>query len=169
MARPERKFDFRVKLVNLEQEQIAQICEIEALCYPNPWSSKLLENELKNDLSIKAGILIDDLLVAQSFNHLIGDELHILNLAVHPEYRRLGLAKRLLAEIILKAIDRGAKTASLEVRISNEIAKKTYLNFGFSIVGLRKNYYTDNKEDALMLSRNISEQDTTYFEAFLCA
>lgn len=151
------------RIVDLNQHLLDRIQEIETLSYPNPWSRNLLESELNNSTAIVVGLLVDEHLVAQSFNHLILDELHILNIAVHPEYRGAGLAKALLAEVILRSIRKGASVVTLEVRTSNEIARKLYLDFSFQIVGIRKNYYSDNAEDALILSRKVSDEDIRFF------
>ena len=83
---------------------------------------------------------------------LILDEAHIANLAVHPSFRGLGIGKKLLAGSILHVYDEGARQFYLEVRRGNLTAQKIYAEFGFEMEGVRRNYYQDTGEDALLLS-----------------
>jgi [ribosomal protein S18]-alanine N-acetyltransferase len=85
------------------------------------------------------------------------DEMHILNLAVHPEHRRRGLARQLLVEGLAQARTSGAELAWLEVRTSNLAAQALYKSFGFRAVGRRPRYYDDTQEDALLLTLDWSE------------
>jgi ribosomal-protein-alanine N-acetyltransferase len=71
---------------------------------------------------------------------------------VHPEYRRRGIARRLLAETLIAMSEKGARSATLEVRRSNLAAQDLYRKFGFKVVGLRPRYYRDNNEDALLMT-----------------
>jgi len=82
---------------------------------------------------------------------LIIDEAHIINVAVLPEYRRNGIAKKLMVELLVRAKEKGAVCSTLEVRAGNEPAIKLYEGFGYVTVGRRKAYYHDNKEDALVM------------------
>jgi ribosomal-protein-alanine N-acetyltransferase len=83
---------------------------------------------------------------------VVADEMHILNLAVHPQRRRRGLARRLLTTAMTRARELGAQVAWLEARPSNHPALKLYENFGFKEVGRRPRYYDDTQEDALLLA-----------------
>ncbi len=80
------------------------------------------------------------------------DEAHIVAIATHPAYRRRGIGERLLARALELARERDAKTVTLEVRVSNEPAQRLYEKYGFRRVGLRPRYYTDNGEDALIMT-----------------
>ncbi|MFP3471371.1 ribosomal protein S18-alanine N-acetyltransferase, partial [Micrococcus sp. SIMBA_144] len=82
---------------------------------------------------------------------VIIDEAHITNIALHPEYRGLKLGEALLNKAIHFAKSRGALKITLEVRVSNIVAQNLYRKFGFEEGGIRKNYYTDNQEDALVM------------------
>jgi ribosomal-protein-alanine N-acetyltransferase len=95
---------------------------------------------------------------------LVIDEAHIGTIAVHPDYRRHGIARRLLARTLLESKSRGAHRAFLEVRRSNLAAQALYREFGFLEVGVRPRYYQDNREDALLLTLDRLEADT--LEAF---
>jgi ribosomal-protein-alanine N-acetyltransferase len=83
---------------------------------------------------------------------VIVDEAHIGSLAVHPDYRRLGIARALLVRSLAAAAGRGATQATLEVRRSNLAAQALYRRFGFEVVGMRPRYYRDNQEDALLMT-----------------
>lgn len=85
---------------------------------------------------------------------LILDEAHIGTLAVHPEYRGRSIARRLLAKVLLEATRLGATHALLEVRACNQDALHLYNKFGFAVVGVRKGYYQDAGEDALLMTLN---------------
>lgn len=90
---------------------------------------------------------------------LILDEMHIATIAVHPDYRQQGIAKKLLAVAIENAIQRGMVQATLEVRASNLAAQSLYKRFGFNIVGQRHHYYQDNGEDAIIMTANPLDKD----------
>jgi ribosomal-protein-alanine N-acetyltransferase len=135
---------------------VAAIWAIEKVSYPTPWSrwSFLVELGHRNSHMLVAGPPAPQ--PWQTWGYLIFwvvlDEMHILNLAVHPEYRRRGIARRLLAEGLAQARTLGAELAWLEVRPSNQAARALYKSFGFIEVGRRPRYYDDTKEDALLLT-----------------
>lgn len=153
--------------IPLSGEWLDQIHEIENRSYTNPWSRTLLERELSSrDISLAQGLILPESkrLLAYSFNYVVAEELHILNLAVDPEFRALGYGRALLGHILSLSIERGASYATLEVRLSNFRAKRLYQNCGFNLVGFRKNYYQDNGEDAELLSRTLSGDDLSGFK-----
>jgi ribosomal-protein-alanine N-acetyltransferase len=82
----------------------------------------------------------------------MGQEAHIVTIATHPDFRRQGLGRRLLQAMIDKAIDAGALEITLEVRASNYAAQALYRSMGFVVVGVRKHYYHDNGEDAILMT-----------------
>jgi ribosomal-protein-alanine N-acetyltransferase len=135
---------------------VAAIWAIERVSFPNPWSrwSFLGELGLRNSHTLVAGPPPPQ--AWQTWGYLIFwvvlEEMHILNLAVHPEHRRRGIARRLLAEGLAQARALGAELAWLEVRPSNLAARALYQSFGFKEVGRRLHYYDDTKEDALLLT-----------------
>ena len=155
------------KLTLLDSSYCEQLCEIEKRCYSHPWSPELIRGEFKKEISLRLGLVLrrpgessadESILMAYSFNYLVADELHVLNLAVHPDYRARGYGKRLLSEIVEYAVKKGARFATLEVRQSNYVAKSLYNSMGFEIVGVRKNYYRDNFENALVLELDLTPQ-----------
>ncbi len=137
--------------IQLTPDRIDEILLIENSSYPNPWSRELLLNEFAKEVSLRPALEFSGRIVAQSFSHLVLDELHILNLAVHPDFRRRGLGSALLGHLMSLAHSRGATHALLEVRTGNLPAQELYRSFGFEQVGVRKGYYADNREDALLL------------------
>ncbi len=147
----------------LGKEWLEQVVALDNLSYPCPWSRELFSREFIKDIAFIAGITNGKALVAHCFNHLVAEELHILNLTVDQKYRRLGLGRALLCFIISESIERGARYATLEVRTSNFSAQRLYSNLGFQVAGLRRQYYHDNLEDALVLSRTLSQRDYLMF------
>ncbi|MFP3868344.1 MAG: ribosomal protein S18-alanine N-acetyltransferase [Desulfobacteraceae bacterium] len=135
---------------------VEEIWAIEQVSFPTPWPRFSFWEELENPLS--------HLLVAGPppphpeeiwgyvIYWLVADEMHILNLAVQPAYRRQGIARRLLLEALRRARALGAKQAWLEVRPSNQAAQSLYHSLGFKPVAIRKRYYHNTGEDALILA-----------------
>lgn len=148
----------------LDRDKAAEIIELEQSCYPNPWSPPLIRAEFEKDISYRLGVLIDGRVAAYSFNYLLDEDLHLLNLAVAPSLQGRGLGKYLLCTLIARAIVRGVKLVSLEVRPSNAAALRLYHSLGFERVGLRKQYYRNNNEDAYLLERRCRRRDLKSLE-----
>ena len=137
-------------------DDLEQVKVIDQLSFSMPWSDNADRYEImENPASL--------LWVAETVNRkhrvcgmvavwLILDETHIATLAVHPEYRGLGIGKQLLAVALKRSAQQGANLATLEVRDSNKVAQNIYRNFGFESVGRRKRYYRDNREDAVLMT-----------------
>ena len=142
----------------LTREDIPAICGIERQSYSNPWSDPFIASEFDKDVSFRPAIFLNDELVGYSFNYIVVDELHILNLAIHPRLRRMGLGALLLSEILEGGATRGCSFATLEVRVGNIPARRMYERFGFCPVSVRRGYYSDNGEDALILDRAIGTE-----------
>lgn len=142
-----------IRLVPLADAHIGPILEIEIASNGSPWSEKSFRNELDNPQS--------EFLVAVSGTTPVGfggvwiciDEAHITNLAVAASRRGEGIGKGLVKELLGRAADRGATCATLEVRAGNEPAIALYRSLGFDVVSVRKRYYPDNREDALIMWR----------------
>lgn len=153
-----------VHLVELDCSYLEEVCSLEPRCYPHPWSSRLIEGEFEKEVSFRLGVRCERGLAAYAFSYLVPDEMHVLNLAVAPEYRGIGLGKFLLAGLLQRGVLRGAKTVTLEVRESNVIAQRLYFGLGFRRIGIRRNYYRDNGENALLLERHLASGDFTLLE-----
>ena len=148
----------RMTLADLDE-----VMEIEPVAFgSHHWSRQSFANELSNPgghyyVACVAG---KDELLGYSGFWLIGEEAHITTLAVHPERRRLHIGERLLLNDIHAANYVGANWMTLEVRVSNDNAQQLYFKYGFKSLGLRRNYYQDNSEDAMVLwTENIHASD----------
>lgn len=146
----------------MERADLEGVMDIEEVSFPTPWSRGLFEGEISRSFS--------DALVAVSPNGeilgysvcwIIADEAHLLNIAVRPESRGKGVGKRLLGECIRRSARAGAAMVHLEVRAGNREALRLYAGYGFSFKGIRRGYYTDTGEDAILLSRDLGEPDAS--------
>lgn len=146
-------------LIELDISRCEEVCALEPRCYSHPWSSELIRTEFEKDISFRPALVLDGKIAAYSFNYIVADELHILNLAVAPDMRKRGLGSTLLSEILMGGIRRGVTFALLEVRQSNEVAQRLYESFGFKLIGMRRHYYRDNQEHALVLERKLESVD----------
>ena len=139
---------------------VERVHAIDILSFSLPWSERSYRFELmenKNALVFVAEVDGADgqpLVIGVIVIWVILDEAHIATLAVHPDYRKIGAARRLLAHGLRAAAGRGAVLAYLEVRRSNHAAQALYESFGFDVVGERPRYYKDNQEDALLMTLN---------------
>ncbi len=144
-----------LELRQLDKTDLDEVMEIEPVAFGNHhWSRQSFENELINRLGYYYAAIDAETkqLVGYSGYWLIGgDEAHITTLAVHQDYRRNRVGEVLLVNNILTSRQNGAKWLTLEVRESNEKAQNLYFKFGFKNLGVRRHYYQDNSEDALML------------------
>jgi ribosomal-protein-alanine N-acetyltransferase len=138
-----------------DPRQVEDLLEVERASFTNPWTRDMYLAELENpDVSFF-------LLARDRASRTVGfcafwrvlDELHINNLAVLPAYRRQGVASALLRRVLAEGRTLGAVRATLEVRRSNAAALQLYERFGFEVAGVRRNYYTQPDEDALILWR----------------
>lgn len=140
-----------LRISPLEERHIKTVTEIEKASQTCPWSEESFRNELQQDHGIFiVGELGTDL-IGFAGEWIIVDEAHIITVAVADEHRRKGYAQKLITELLLRAASQGATCSTLEVRASNEAAIALYEKFGFNATGRRKNYYPDNKEDAVIM------------------
>ena len=130
---------------------IPAVLEIERASFTTPWSETSFFNELKKPGSFVKVAKKDGKVVGYVCGGWIIDEGHILDIAIHPEYRRLGIASALVSLIIERLKEEGCRFIFLEVRASNDYAKKMYEKFGFEVLGTRKNYYVSPAEDAVIM------------------
>ncbi|MEW6182202.1 MAG: ribosomal protein S18-alanine N-acetyltransferase [Bacillota bacterium] len=141
-----------VEIVRMEPEHIDQILHIEKVSFPQPWSREtFLFEVVLNQLADYVVALHDNFLVGYGGMWLVLDEAHVTNIAVHPLHRNKGIGRRILQELIRRASGRGLKQMTLEVRPSNSPARKLYEELGFVQRGVRKHYYQDNNEDAIIM------------------
>lgn len=141
------KFDIRP----LDSSHIDDILEISILSFPIPWSRDAFTNELTNKFARYVVAVKDNKVIAYGGIWLIIDEGHITNIAVHPEYRGIGIASAILEAILEICKAELISSVTLEVRRSNAAAQGLYKKYGFIEDGIRKAYYEDNKEDAIIM------------------
>ena len=138
---------------------ISKLVELENLCFDDPWSENMLLEDLKNDNTLYIGAFIDDsILVGYIGIWEIGDTGEITNVAVHPNYRKMGMASMLLEKLIEYCCNDGFRFINLEVRESNLPAINLYTKFGFEKVGLRKNYYKNPTENAVLMTKTLPDE-----------
>lgn len=141
---------------NMKEEDIPQIVAIEEASFATPWTAEAFERELNmNEYAHYVVMETEEGILGYCGLWVILDESHITNIAILPKYRGQRLGEALLQEVINKARALGGNTMTLEVRVSNEVAKKLYRKFGFQNGGIRKRYYTDNYEDGLVMWVNL--------------
>lgn len=138
----------------LRAADVDAVMEIERLSFKSPWSRQVFTEELA-----RSWAHVDVLrhtatgrVVAFCNYWQVADEVHVLNIATHPQERRQGHASRLLAHIVDWARRAACRLVTLEVRRSNEAAQRLYRRFAFKAMGVRPNYYVDDNEDAVIMS-----------------
>lgn len=136
-----------------EPEELAAVLELQTTSFTNPWSVEALRWELEHSPVSRLYVLRDTAGEALAFCAcwLLVDELHINSLAVAPGRRRAGIATGLMREVLAAARREGAGRATLEVRRSNDAARGLYERLGFVVEAIRPDYYTNPREDALIL------------------
>ena len=146
----------RVALRRLQMRDLNAIERIERASYPTPWSRSMFASELAKPSSICLGAFDEgtDVLVGYLVISRYVDAWHVMNVAVAPDHRRRGIATTLLEKLFELTAGRGRRGYTLEVRVSNKDAIALYERLGFKPRGVRRGYYTDNREDALIMWRD---------------
>ena len=137
------------------------VMAIEEVSFPSPWSRTLFAEEIGRRFS-DAIVIVEEpgnSVAGYAVCWTVGEESHLLNIAVRPDVRKQGAGRSLLKECLRRSALAGGRRIILEVRPSNDPAIRLYLHEGFRFAGIRKGYYTDTGEDALVLSREIGEGD----------
>ena len=141
-------------------EHLDAILAIEQVSFPTPWSRMAFTSELyDNEFAYYFVGLHGTEPIGYAGMWLITDEAHVTNVAVHPVYRHQGVGRLLLMEMFQQALARGCKRITLEVRPSNLVARSLYGQLGFIEAGIRQGYYTDTKEDAIIMWKDLLAQD----------
>ncbi|OFW03631.1 MAG: ribosomal-protein-alanine N-acetyltransferase [Acidobacteria bacterium RIFCSPLOWO2_02_FULL_68_18] len=139
-----------------EQADLEGVLEVEAESFTNPWTRDMYAWELQNRSVCHIFVVRTEECRVAGFCAfwLVFDEVHINNVAIRPPFRAQGIGTALLRHVLGEARQLGARRATLEVRSSNERARRLYERLGFHVAGVRRNYYTDPVEDALILWRD---------------
>jgi len=140
-----------IKIEQMRHEDIESVVELDAKCFPVPWSASAYATEVSNPSAYYIVAKVNDRIVGYAGMWLVMDEAHITTIGVAPEWRRQKVGERMLINLLDEAIHRGARRATLEVRKHNSAAQNLYFKYGFRVAAIRKGYYTDNNEDALVL------------------
>ncbi|MHB8170576.1 MAG: ribosomal protein S18-alanine N-acetyltransferase [Thermincolia bacterium] len=141
-----------IRYTSLGWEHLDEILTIEAVSFSTPWSRQSFIHELSDNVLASYVVALDgDKVAGYAGMWIIIDEAHLTNVAVHPDYRGRGIGVGLLEELLNRAVKLGADRMTLEVRESNQAARHLYTRMGFRPMGLRKGYYSDTKEDAILM------------------
>ena len=141
-------------MIHIEQmtaDNIEEIAEIEKRCFSDPWSQALFYTEINNEHANYSVLYDGEKVIGYAGFWKVCDEGHIMNIAIAPEYRGRHLSDMLMEEMINMAKSLTIRNMTLEVRISNTAALGLYEKYGFKSAGVRKGYYEDNKEDAVIM------------------
>jgi ribosomal-protein-alanine N-acetyltransferase len=142
----------QVTISPMRMEDIGRVLEIEQASFPTPWPRDAYAHELReNRLACYLVARIVRQVVGYTGMWVILDEAHVTTIAVDPEYRRQHVGERLLVALLEEAMRRGARWVTLEVRKTNAGAQAMYRKYGFKEIGVRRGYYSDNREDAIVM------------------
>lgn len=145
-----------IEITRMTRDDVPEIAELEKICFTLPWSEKSFRDEMANRLAIYFTAKDNGKCVGYEGFWNVSGEGDVTNVAVLPEYRRRGVGSSLVAEMIKTAEKLKLEMLTLEVRKSNAAAQKLYKKFGFEILGERKRYYSDNGEDAYIMTRTFT-------------
>lgn len=141
----------RIEIMN--SSHVDQIAQLEKLCFSDPWSVNSIASELDNKLAFWLVATDEDRVAGYIGSQTVMDETDMMNVAVHPDFRRKGIAEALVNALVENLQRMGSHCLTLEVRASNVPAIALYEKLGFSEIGRRKNYYRNPREDALILRK----------------
>lgn len=142
-----------MNIVEMTADHVIQIAQLERECFSDPWSQNSIASELENPLSYWLVAMAGNVVAGYVGSQTVLGESDMMNLAVHPEFRRQGVAQDLVQALIDGLNQRGSHCLTLEVRESNAPARKLYEKLGFVQVGIRPNYYQHPREDGLILRK----------------
>jgi ribosomal-protein-alanine N-acetyltransferase len=160
--------DLEVRITPMRRRHLRSVLRIETQVYPRPWSLGLFMSELAlRTTRIYLVARVGPVVVGYAGMMLVTPDGHVTTIAVDPEWQRHKIGTRLLLALARGGVERGARNLTLEVRSSNEAAQAMYRRFGFAPAGVRKNYYVETNEDALVMWAN--DVDTPPYDARLAA
>ena len=144
-----------LRIVPMRRRHLRSVVRIEEECYPRPWSAALFLSELAQRATRRYTVAtIGPMVAGYAGLMLVADEGHVTTLTVDPPWHRHGIGAAMLLDLARAAPERGAQNLTLEVRTGNDGAQALYRQFGFAPVGLRKNYYAETGEDAIVMWAN---------------
>lgn len=140
-------------ITNMREQHVSQVAELEKLCFSDPWSESSVASELNNQLALWLVAEDNGRVAGYVGSQTVLGESDMMNVAIHPDYRKQGIATTLIVGLVEELRKRESHCLTLEVRASNENAISLYRKLEFQQVGCRKNYYRNPKEDALILRK----------------
>jgi ribosomal-protein-alanine N-acetyltransferase len=147
-----------VKLASMKESHIAEILEIETSVFDTPWTAEMFRQEVRGTFGSHATVAqVGGHVVAYQIAWFIEDEVHLVNIAVTKRCQERGIATLLLNYLIDEALSRNKLIITLEVRAGNAVAQAFYHRFLFRTIGVRKGYYSDNREDALLMALDLTD------------
>lgn len=139
----------------MTSKDIDGVFEVEKNCFEHHWSKDAFAKELKNDVARYLVAKIDGKVVGYVGIWFVVDEGHITNVAVHSDYRGKKIGDELVKALVELCRENNIVSMTLEVRVSNVVAQNLYKKYGFKLAGIRKEYYSDNKEDAMIMWNDV--------------
>lgn len=137
----------------MTMDDIEQVIAIDRVSFSLPWPERSFRFELTDNPASRCWVAeVDEKLVGMIVAWLLVNEVHVATIATHPDFRRRGIARKLLAHTLQHLRDEGAQSSFLEVRASNFAAQEMYRKFGYEESGVRPRYYRDNDEDAILMA-----------------
>lgn len=153
-----------IRLMTLDD--IEQVVAIDQASFSLPWPERSFRFEVTDNPASRAWVAeADGKIIGMIVAWLFVDEAHIATIATHPDFRRQGIANKLLIHTLQVVLSEGAKSSFLEVRASNIAAQEMYRKLGFEESGRRPRYYKDNGEDAILMSTNLSNVESQKSDA----
>jgi ribosomal-protein-alanine N-acetyltransferase len=141
----------------MSEADIPRVMRIERISFPTPWTEEMFRQQLLlDDIAVNLICDVGDTTVGYAVSWVAFDEMHLLSIAVAPAERRKGIASGLLTGLMKRCAIAGVFRIILEVRTGNAAARKFYDNRGFNVIGIRKRYYADTGEDAIIMEREVT-------------
>ena len=148
----------RIRKMSLDD--VPDVVQLDQISFSLPWPERSFRYELTDNPASRCWVAeVDGRVIGMIVGWMLVDEMHIATIATHPDYRKQGIASRLLSHVLLQSIDEGARTSFLEVRESNLAAQEMYRKFGYEKTGRRRRYYRDNDEDAVLMVLKSLDRD----------
>ena len=140
-----------IVIEKMTRSDVSRVMEIERQCFATPWHESAYITELSNRSAYYVVARIGDLIVGYGGLWIIADEAHITTIAVESPYRGRKIGERILVDMLEEAMARGVRRITLEVRERNVAAQNLYRKYGFAAAAIRRGYYTDNNENAVVM------------------
>lgn len=146
-----------MEYLKMDETHIEAIAELERVCFHDPWSINSISSELHNPLSAWLVAVDEGVVCGYVGSQSVLDGADMMNIAVHPDYRKRGIGSTLIEKLIVLLKEKNVISLSLEVRASNETAIGLYHKMGFEIIGKRPGYYRNPREDAYIMRKEFAE------------